>query len=209
MITVEDKLNIFYKMVFEKEKERSEKFLNEIEEKNKNALEEHRRKVLLKKDEMIEKKKKNGEIVKEQKISQAIVEARQKISSKKEELLEDILLSIKEKIKVFVDSEEYGSFLLQELESILNKVEEKDLILYLKWEDNKKYSGSMVSLANRLNKKIIFEQAEENIIGGFLISDENKTYLIDDTFKMKIEENKYLIGKVLYETLEKAGDILD
>ena len=209
MITVEDKLNIFYKMVLEREKESFEKILNEIEEKNKIALDEHKNKVSLKRDEMIEKKKKSGKIMKEQKISQAIVETRQKIFRKKEELLEDLLLSIKEKSKVFVCSKEYENYLLRELESILNEVEGKNIVLYLKLEDNKKYGDSIINLANKLNIKITFKEANENIIGGFLIFDEDKTYLIDETFKIKIEENKYLVGEKLYETLEKAGDILD
>lgn len=209
MITVEDKLNIFYKMVLEREKESSEKILDEIEEKNKIALDEHKNKVSLKRDEMIGKKKKSGEIMKEQKISQAIVETRQKIFRKKEELLEDLLLSIKEKSKVFVCSKEYENYLLRELESILNEVEGKNIVLYLKLEDNKKYGDSITNLANKLNIKITFKEANENIIGGFLIFDEDKTYLIDETFKIKIEENKYLVGEKLYETLEKAGDILD
>lgn len=209
MITVEDKLNIFYKMVLEREKESFEKILNEIEEKNKIALDEHKNKVSLKRDEMIEKKKKSGKIMKEQKISQAIVETRQKIFRKKEELLEDLLLSIKEKSKVFVCSKEYENYLLRELESILNEVEGKNIVLYLKLEDNKKYGDSIINLANKLNIKITFKEANENIVGGFLIFDEDKTYLIDETFKIKIEENKYLVGEKLYETLEKAGDILD
>ncbi|SHH78927.1 V-type ATP synthase subunit E [Sporanaerobacter acetigenes] len=209
MITVEDKLNIFYKMVLEREKESFEKILDEIEEKNKIALDEHKNKVSLKRDEMIEKKKKSGKIMKEQKISQAIVETRQKIFRKKEELLEDLLLSIKEKSKVFVCSKEYENYLLRELESILNEVEGKNIVLYLKLEDNKKYGDSIINLANKLNIKITFKEANENIVGGFLIFDEDKTYLIDETFKIKIEENKYLVGEKLYETLEKAGDILD
>ena len=209
MITVEDKLNIFYKMVLEREKESFEKILDEIEEKNKIALDEHKNKVSLKRDEMIEKKKKSGKIMKEQKISQAIVETRQKIFRKKEELLEDLLLSIKEKSKVFVCSKEYENYLLRELESILNEVEGKNIVLYLKLEDNKKYGDSIINLANKLNIKITFKEANENIVGGFLIFDEDKTYLTDETFKIKIEENKYLVGEKLYETLEKAGDILD
>lgn len=209
MITVEDKLNIFYKMVLEREKESFEKILDEIEEKNKITLDEHKNKVSLKRDEMIEKKKKSGKIMKEQKISQAIVETRQKIFRKKEELLEDLLLSIKEKSKVFVCSKEYENYLLRELESILNEVEGKNIVLYLKLEDNKKYGDSIINLANKLNIKITFKEANENIVGGFLIFDEDKTYLIDETFKIKIEENKYLVGEKLYETLEKAGDILD
>lgn len=209
MITVEDKLNIFYKIVLEKEKENFSKTLSQLQEKNKIILDEYREKTLSKRDEIIKKETKNGEMIKNEKISQALIEERNKILKKKEELLKELLLSIEEKGKEFSKSKEYEKYFLEELGKTFCEMSEKDIILYLKQEDSQKYRQSILALANRFEKEIVFEEANKDIIGGFLISDKDRTYLIDQSFKAKIEENKYLIGQKLYEKLEKAGDILD
>jgi len=48
---------------------------------------------------------------------------------------------------------------------------------------------------------------KSKIIGGFIISDKEKTYNIDNSYKTIIEENRYEIGKRLYKALEEAGDL--
>lgn len=209
MITIEDKLNIFYKIVLEKEKEESLKVLNEIEEKNKVTLAKHRERLLKVKDDIIEKSIKNGEVKKDELISQEIVEARKRIFTKKEGLLDDLILSLEKKAKDFVNSEEYSQYLLDGIGRVLKDIEDEAIIIYLKNEDRLGLSGSIAKVGIEIGKKISFENANEDIIGGFIVSDIDKKYLIDESFKGKIEENKYLIGEELYSTLGKAGDILD
>lgn len=209
MITIEDKLNIFYKIVLEKEKEESLKVLNEIEEKNKATLAKHRERLLKVKDDIIEKSIKNGELKKDELISQEIVEARKRIFTKKEGLLNDLILSLEKKAKDFVNSEEYSQYLLDRIGGVLKDIEDEAIIIYLKNEDRLRLSESIAKIGMEIGKKISFENATEDIIGGFIVSDIDKKYLIDESFKGKIEENKYLIGEELYSTLGKAGDILD
>lgn len=209
MITIEDKLNIFYKIVLEKEKEESLKVLNEIEEKNKATLDKHRERLFKVKDDIIEKSIKNGELKKDELISQEIVEARKRIFTKKEGLLDDLILSLEKKAKDFVNSEEYSQYLLDGIGRVLKDIEDEAIIIYLKNEDRLRLSGSIAKVGIEIGKKISFENANEDIIGGFIVSDIDKKYLIDESFKGKIEENKYLIGEELYSTLGKAGDILD
>lgn len=209
MITIEDKLNIFYKIVLEKEKEESLKVLNEIEEKNKATLDKHRERLFKVKDDIIEKSIKNGELKKDELISQEIVEARKRIFTKKEGLLDDLILSLEKKAKDFVNSEEYSQYLLDGIGRVLKDIEDETIIIYLKNEDRLRLSGSIAKVGIEIGKKISFENVTEDIIGGFIVSDIDKKYLIDESFKGKIEENKYLIGEELYSTLGKAGDILD
>ncbi|MSS43471.1 hypothetical protein FYJ27_06980 [Anaerosalibacter bizertensis] len=209
VITIEDKLNIFYKIVLEKEKEESLKVLNEIEEKNKATLDKHRERLFKVKDDIIEKSIKNGELKKDELISQEIVEARKRIFTKKEGLLDDLILSLEKKAKDFVNSEEYSQYLLDGIGRVLKDIEDEAIIIYLKNEDRLGLSGSIAKVGIEIGKKISFENANEDIIGGFIVSDIDKKYLIDESFKGKIEENKYLIGEELYSTLGKAGDILD
>ncbi|MBW4828494.1 MAG: hypothetical protein KZY61_11015 [Clostridiaceae bacterium] len=209
MITIEDKLNIFYKIVLEKEKEESLKVLNEIEEKNKATLDKHRERLFKVKDDIIEKSIKNGEVKKDELISQEIVEARKRIFTKKEGLLDDLILYLEKKAKDFVNSEEYSQYLLDGIGRVLKDIEDKYIIIYLKNEDRLRLSGSIAKIGIEIGKKISFENVTEDIIGGFIVCDIDKKYLIDESFKGKIEENKYLIGEELYSTLGKAGDILD
>ncbi|MCR2044319.1 V-type ATP synthase subunit E [Anaerosalibacter massiliensis] len=209
MITIEDKLDIFYKLVLEKEREQGSKIIDEIKEKNRVLLEDYEKKLLEKKDEIIEESVRNGELKKDELISQRIIEARKKIFNKKEELLEDLILGLEKKAEDFVCSKEYEDYLLRDIKEVLNNIEDESIILYLKDEDRYNFSSSIVKIGEDMDKKISFKNPKENILGGFLVSDINEKYLIDESFRGKIEENKYLIGELLYSTLEKAGDILD
>jgi vacuolar-type H+-ATPase subunit H len=65
VITVEEKLDIFYKLILGEERDRSEEILEKIQMKNEELIREKKEEALKKKEEIVSKKKKNGRIEKE------------------------------------------------------------------------------------------------------------------------------------------------
>jgi len=115
---------------------------------------------------------------------------------------------LKEKAINFTLTDEYKDAVIKSISEVLLKIDDRDLIITIAEEDRKKLESSIFNLAKVNNKSIsISTVPKSKIIGGFIISDKEKTYNIDNSYKTIIEENRYEIGKRLYKALEEAGDL--
>lgn len=208
MITVEDKLNIFYRMVLEKAEKQEMETLEELSKKNDAAKKEYTEKINKKKEELIQKKVRNAELKRNGKVSAATESEKHRILSKKKELLSDLMGELLKKAEKFAESAQYEDYLLNEMDKATREVEDKNIVIYLKSDDINRFGGKIFSLLKKNGKEAIFSDIKVDIIGGFMLSDQEKTYLINNSFNTKIEEKEYIIGEKLYEKLEEAGDIL-
>ena len=77
----------------------------------------------------------------------------------------------------------------------------------MKEKDKVNLEDSILNLGKENNKDISFNIVVSDIIGGFILSDKDMSYNLDNSFKTIIEENRYLIGKRLYSSLEKTGGL--
>lgn len=150
--------------------------------------------------------------MKETQKNRIISERRQELNSKlllkRKEILEDLIASLKEKAINFTLTDEYKYAVIKSISEVLLKIDDRDLIITITEEDRKKLESSIFNLAKINNKSIsISTVPKSKIIGGFIISDKEKTYNIDNSYKTIIEENRYEIGKRLYKALEEAGDL--
>jgi vacuolar-type H+-ATPase subunit E/Vma4 len=209
MITLENKLDIFYKIVLKDEEEKCKKTLEELEEKNNNIIKEKKEALEKRKKEIINRKFQLGEIQKNEMVSKARQDNREKVLSKRQETLEDLIFSLKEKGRQFTSSKEYETYLINNIGKAIDNMQEKEIILEIRERDKDNFGEAILSLGKGKGINIILNIAKEDIIGGFIISDKNRTYNLDNSFKTIIEENKYLIGKTLYTTIEEAGDLYE
>ncbi|MBU5439400.1 V-type ATP synthase subunit E [Tissierella sp. MSJ-40] len=209
MITLEDKLDIFYKIVLKDEEEKCKKTLEELEEKNNNIIKEKKEALEKRKKEIINRKFQLGEIQKNEMVSKARQDNREKVLSKRQETLEDLIFSLKEKGRQFTSSKEYKTYLINNIGKAMDNMQEKEIILEIREKDKDNFGEDILSLGKGKGINVILNIAKEDIIGGFIISDRNRTYNLDNSFKTIIEENKYLIGKTLYTSIEEAGDLYE
>lgn len=207
MITIDDKLETFYKLVFKEEEAKSKKILEELEKNNKKVIEEKKIELEEKKQETIKRKKNLGKIQKNEMVSKATQDNRRKILSKSEELLEDVIESLKERSEEFTKSKDYQNYILGKIEKLIKDLEEKEIIISLTDKDKVKLQDSIIKIGEDNNKSILFNEAKKDIIGGFILSDQKKTYNLDNSFKTIIEQNRYAIGKRLHLSLGEAGDL--
>lgn len=207
MITLDDKLDIFYKVVFKEEEEKCKKRLEELEAKNSHILEEKRIELAKKKEETINRRKILAETQKNEMISKATGENRGKILEKREETLKDLISSLENRAKEFVLSNDYKDYLLNKIEKEIKEIDEKEIIIGLREKDKINLEDSIFNLGKENNKIISFDIVKSDIIGGFILSDKDRSYNLDNSFKTIIEENRYLIGKRLYLSLEKTGGL--
>ncbi|MFS8542066.1 MAG: V-type ATP synthase subunit E [Tissierellales bacterium] len=208
MITIKDKLDIFRKLIYEEEEEKYKKALKDLDEKARHLIENKKLEIEKKKEEMAKKEALLKETQKNRIISERRQELNSKLLLKRKEILEDLIASLKEKAINFTLTDEYKNAVIKSISEVLLKIDDRDLIITITEEDRKKLESSIFNLAKINNKNIsISTVPKSNIIGGFIISDKEKTYNIDNSYKTIIEENRYEIGKRLYKALEEAGDL--
>lgn len=208
MITIKDKLDIFRKLIYEEEEEKYKKALKDLDEKARHLIENKKLEIEKKKEEMAKKEALLKETQKNRIISERRQELNSKLLLKRKEILEDLIASLKEKAINFTLTDEYKDAVIKSISEVLLKIDDRDLIITITEEDRKKLESSIFNLAKVNNKSIsISTVPKSKIIGGFIISDKEKTYNIDNSYKTIIEENRYEIGKRLYKALEEAGDL--
>lgn len=209
MITVEEKLDIFYKLILGDERDRSEEILEKIQMKNEELIRVKKEETLKKKEEIVSKRRKMGELKKNEIISKTFSQEKNKILKVKKELLEDLMIEIEDKAKKFVASPEYKNYLLDEFKKIAGSVKDQEIYIYVSERDKDIYGDIIMDIFRKNNKEVLISPWTENKIGGFLLFNKERTYLLDFTLKTKIEGKKYEIGELLYEKFKEAGDLIE
>lgn len=207
MITIDNKLDIFYRLVYKDEEEKCKKLLEEQEERNKKILEEKTSNLTKAKEDLIERKKHLAEIAKNEMISKATENNRERILSKREELLLDLIEVLEEKSREFTKTKDYENYILSKVKNLIREVEEESIIIGLMERDMGKLKDPIIEIGRENNKEVSFDVITKDLIGGFILSDKNRTYNLDNSFKTIISANRYEIGKKLYGSLEKTGDL--
>jgi len=207
MTTINDKLDIFRKLVYEQEEEKYKKALEDLDEKARNLIESKKLEIKKKKEDLAEREA----LLKETEKNKAILEKQQELKSKlllkRKEILEDLLVSLQEKATNFTLTDEYNDAVIENISEVLLNIDDKELIITITEEDKEKLEKSILKLAKKYKKDIsISTVPKSKIIGGFILTDKDRTYSIDNSYKTIIEENRYEIGKRLYKALAEAGD---
>lgn len=213
MITVEEKLNVFSKLVFEKEQHECKKILEELDKKNNELLEKAKKEVEEKRESLIQKHTKLAQREKDQLISEAKVNKRKKILEKKDELLQQLIKEVEQKALLFTETNEYAIYLNNKISEVLSNFNKNEVIVFqLTKKDIERYENNIYRFIEELgysknNIKIV--SMNEDIIGGVIATKEDLTFRVNCTMKMQILENKHMIGQILYEDLKQAGDYSD
>lgn len=199
MIELENKLELFRRMIWEEAKKESNKALiqagesasyiiekrkKEIEENSKESGERHVRLA-------IEKSNRDLARIKD--------ENRKKLLVKREEFLSRILLDIKFKLYEFSKSQEYRLWLRASLNKLFDNTEvdrlyvlnkDKELIMeYIKEKELIKEQIKMLPLA-------------EDELGGFIVYDQSGRIRVRHTLLSELEDNSYKIGKEMVKWLK-------
>lgn len=208
MILLENKIAIFNKIVFLKQKEECEKRIREEREKADKILAEKIES--LKKDEeafvnrrVTLAKRRGYELI-------ASVEEQKRVLflEEDEKLLNELLETLSQKLLEFTKTEEYVNLETENFKNILDEIDEKSIYLYVKNNENEKLIEKFKEIAKEKGVDLIVDELFEYHIGGFIISDMDRTYNINLSLKNKLEDMRYEIGSMLHEKLKERGEVI-
>ncbi|MBU3194665.1 V-type ATP synthase subunit E [Clostridium algidicarnis] len=203
MTTIEDKISLFSKIIYEKLNE-------EKEEKLKAFNEEAELKINTEKEKISQiKKVSEREIIRKANVKASEIIAKENLNKQREmlRLKDDIIKTtieeIKNKLLDFVNSKEYEDYLMSTVAKNLRLLSKGEYYLIVLDRDFNKYESQIKAiLKDFLDKKIEIKVSKEDFIGGIMIKDFEGRFNIDNSISAKLEESKELIGIKVMEMLD-------
>lgn len=208
MILLENKIAIFNKIVFLKQKEECEKRIREEKEKAKKILAEKIESLKNDEEAFVDRrvtlaKRRGYELI-------ASVEEQKRVLflEEDEKLLNELLETLSQKLLAFTKTDEYVNLETENFKDILDEIDEKSIYLYVKNDENKKLIEKFKEIAKEKGVELNIDELYEYHIGGFIISDMKRTYNINLSLKNKLEDMRYEIGSMLHEKLKERGEVI-
>ncbi|WP_186431036.1 V-type ATP synthase subunit E [Clostridium sp. BSD9I1] len=204
MTSIEDKLKLFTKIVFseideqfKKQEEKASSEINEILLKENEKLKNYKEKTIKDIEKKITAKQR-------EKVSKVKMDTQRKLLNIKEEIITETIEEVKKGITEYSSTEEYGSYLLNEIKSLKsNEVLEipESFILYLSEKDIEKYKEDIEEELKDISQSFNIKPSKVPIIGGFILEDEDKKFRIDNSLIHKIYELKEEVGTKVMDEL--------
>ena len=175
MILLENKIAIFNKIVFLKQKEECEKRIREEREKADKILAEKIESLKEDEEAFVNRrvtlaKRRGYELI-------ASVEEQKRVLflEEDEKLLNELLETLSQKLLEFTKTEEYVNLETENFKNILDEIDEKSIYLYVKNNENEKLIEKFKEIAKEKGVDLIIDELFEYHIGGFIISDMDRT----------------------------------
>lgn len=208
MVTIEQKLVLFSKLLNQSMNLKYEEELDRLEKDIQSKIQKAKEKVDKQAQEIEDRAAKKAESKYTESRSKSKVVIKRDIMSVKEKYLDILMNSLKIRLQDFVRSKEYKTYLYKnilKLNNELSKYDKLDLIIYLSTLDFNKY-GDYITTEFSKNHSISLKTID--IIGGFIAQIPSKNIKFDLSIDSVLEDNKTFIMQTLFEAL-KAGEYND
>lgn len=208
MITIEDKIKLFYKLLNQSMDIHLTEDLKELETSYEFKLERLKSNIDKEAKEIEEKATKRAEIKRAESISKSKVIIKKDIMALKEKYYYIFMDKFQTVVKEFVNSNEYKTYLSKIISKLSNDIKNfgnSDLVIYVTNKDNEKYSDFIRNEINKNNSNKVIFKTTEDIMGGLIAEFTGKNVKIDMSIDAVLEDKKTYIMQTIFETLE-AGD---
>jgi vacuolar-type H+-ATPase subunit E/Vma4 len=207
MVTIEQKLSMFSKLLH---RTMNEKFTEEMEKLRSEyavKLQKNRDEAGREAQEILKRSAKRAETEKTEILSRIRINIKKDQMAVKEKLFSTLTVQLSDRIGSFVRSEEYGGYLAAMAEKLAEAVQSKDsLAIYMTAEDIKKYGEWLKKeLCGIQPEKLTLVAANDSIIGGFIAVDPESDIRMDFSIKTLLEDNKPYMMQTLFQALEAEG----
>lgn len=195
MLDLEAKISSFRKMVWDEEKEKSEKELYQSTEDNSKLVLDKKAELEKHLEESVKDRQIFAETRKNENVSKKEFESKNDIFLYKQSLLEDLTKRIKENLKNFTNTNEYKDKLSSMIDNSLKELNlSKDEVIVSVLEKDK----NLIDFPN-------VEVLDDEYIGGFIISNLDKDFRYNYTYLNRLKDKKYEVGKKLNQLLESES----
>lgn len=200
MITIEEKLNLFTKLIYDKIEKENESLLKKFNLEYGNLLDDKKKEFEKQAEQLRKENEKNIEKQKLQIISKAKIEEKKILLEKRKEIFDEVLEELMAYCDDFTEKNEYKDMLLNDLKKVFKDIENiNNFELTITSKDYNRFKEDILNMFSGFNIEI---SEDDSIIGGFIITDKEKNIRIDMSMKNRILNSKELIGEKLFEALQ-------
>jgi V/A-type H+-transporting ATPase subunit E len=202
MTTIEDKISLFSKIIYDKVSEEKEERLEDFTKESQIKINTEREKLEeLMKNLQIEVSKKsnikaNTIIAKERLIKQ------REVLFLKDKLVNDALEDVREKLVEFVSLAEYKPYFINALKGTFNGIDKGDYYLIVLKKDYERFKDYIDAVGDEYpERNVEVRISEVDFIGGLMLKDFDGKFKIDNSIYSKLQESKEIIGVRVMEVL--------
>jgi V/A-type H+-transporting ATPase subunit E len=210
MVTIEQKLTLFSKLLNQDIKEEVDKQLVELEKVYKQKRLVNQAKADKEALVLVESAIKRAETKKTELISKAKMCNKKECMMAKEAYIHTFIERLKDKIKDFTQTDEYKAYLdryLMQFETLRDY--ENDLDVYITESDynrHKEYIKEKLGTIGLQGEKLNFKIANDTILGGIIIEDPKRNMRIDTSILQVLEDAKNHIIEVVFGAIGEVGE---
>lgn len=205
MTTVDDKLKLFAKIIFEKVEKESQEKVADFTKSHDRLLEMEKQNIIKEADNLIKQTKKKAEDKRRQIISRANIERQHTLLKKRKEIFDRTVEDIRELAVSFTAQRDYLVFLEKCVKNGLMNMDARYANVLFTKPDAARYRKEISEFLNKYKKPdmtVSIQETDEEIIGGCIFEDAEKTMRIDCSMASIIDDNKVLIGNMLMDNLQ-------
>lgn len=193
--------------ILEDVKKESEIIIRDAEKKAEDILGEAKTEAKRRRVRLLAEAKEKGEIEKTKKKSLTVIEIRNRRLQVKQEHINAVFDKALVRLKQFVESESYHSYLLTFIEEAVKKIESDRLVVYVNSKDGEWLAnGKLDELSEKLGVKLTLANETENCLGGCIVKTPDGKLAQDNTFEKRLEALKPIlrseVAKILFEEEE-------
>lgn len=200
--TIEEKLKLFTKIIYDKIEEENQSELDSLEKERAIKLEELNKSLEKSREEELKEFRKKTKVMTKELLAEEKAKQKQKELILHQGMMKEVEKGVKERVDAYVKTEEYSKTLLNIVKVALQKLDKGSYTLYLTHNDLEKVKESLMNFSKEFDLNLQLQ--ETDILGGFIIEDSDRKYRIDHTLESKFLDLKDYVGMKINENFYRG-----
>ena len=210
MVTIEQKLTLFSKLLNQDIKEEMDEKFAQLEKEFEKKIAENKFAVDKEATEIVEQARRRAETKKVELISKGRLSSKKEAMQVKREVIERFLKALEEKVVNFTKTPEYLKYLSYTISELKELAEgQNNLEVYLTQNDYDNHRSEIEKALNAIgikSERLTFKVSETPILGGLVVVDEISSTRIDGSMSQIIEDAKEHIIEKISKAIGEVGE---
>lgn len=210
MITVDEKIDVFTKIVLDRLEESYSVKISELDEETFEAVKEYEEKLKEKSRKFIEVHEENAQGDARKKISKVLSGVRTQMLRLKHDIVLELCDALKARVNEFRKTPDYLEFLKQRIQKSVEELNQFTSIEVEILEEDYSRFGEALSSEMKMQgfdpAKVKWAPVKKGIMGGLIFYNGERTLKLDGSFDILLEDAEVVMGQLVAELLEERGE---
>jgi V/A-type H+/Na+-transporting ATPase subunit E len=208
-VTIEDKIELFSKVIYGSIEEQSSKKRESLTDAHKKELDEICKEIEGRKVEIVEAAIAKAEREKVKLIAKANNQHQHILLDKNQQAIQNVMERLQEFASAFTETQDYKGYMKRNIESIIMTLDKSKQITFYCMEKDLQLVGQILEELIDANSQIKYEikKTTYNIIGGIIAEDMVNLMQLDLTLKTLLDEYKDPVGAAITDKFDEVSNL--